>query len=178
MGGSSNYYFGQTSAMVYGSKANRLANEDLKWEESEQTDIGIDLGLWNNKLTFSVDYYIKKTNGMIIDMPIPSYVDKKDRAQFLALMRDVLVLCRRLLREDGMIFVHVDYRADAHVRLLMDEIFGERCFINEIVWTYKSGGSSKSHFARKHDSILVYGKSKKYYIDIPKEKSYNRDFKP
>ncbi len=74
MGGSSNYYFGQTSAMVYGSKANRLANEDLKWEESEQTDIGIDLGLWNNKLTFSVDYYIKKTNGMIIDMPIPSYV--------------------------------------------------------------------------------------------------------
>ena len=74
MGGSSNYYFGQTSAMVYGSKANRLANEDLKWEESEQTDIGIDLGLWNNKLTFSVDYYIKKTNGMIIDMPIPSDV--------------------------------------------------------------------------------------------------------
>ena len=74
MGGSSNYYFGQTAAMDYGSKANRLANEDLKWEESEQTNIGLDLGLWNNKLTFSVDYYIKKTNGMIIEMPIPSYV--------------------------------------------------------------------------------------------------------
>ena len=73
-GGTSNYYFGQNSTMVYGSKANRLANEDLKWEESEQTNIGIDLGLWNNKLTFSVDYYIKKTNGMIIEMPIPSYV--------------------------------------------------------------------------------------------------------
>ena len=74
MGGSSNYYFGRTAAMVYGSKANRLANEDLKWEESEQTDLGLDLGLWNNKLTFSVDYFIKKTNGMIIEMPIPSYV--------------------------------------------------------------------------------------------------------
>ena len=73
-GGTSNYYFGQNPAMVYGSKANRLANEDLKWEESEQTNIGVDLGLWNNKLTFSVDYYIKKTNGMIIEMPIPSYV--------------------------------------------------------------------------------------------------------
>jgi len=73
-GGTSNYYFGQNSTMVYGSKANRLANEDLKWEESEQTNIGLDLGLWNNKLTFSVDYYIKKTNGMIIEMPIPSYV--------------------------------------------------------------------------------------------------------
>ena len=73
-GGTSNYYFGQNSTMVYGSKANRLANEDLKWEESEQTNIGLDLGLWNNKLTFSVDYYVKKTNGMIIEMPIPSYV--------------------------------------------------------------------------------------------------------
>ncbi len=74
LGNTSNYYFGQTGAMVYGSKANRLANEDLKWEESEQTDLGIDFGFWNNKLTFSVDYYIKKTNGMIIEMPIPSYV--------------------------------------------------------------------------------------------------------
>ena len=77
MGGSSNYYYGQTAAMVYGSKANRLANEDLKWEESEQTDLGLDFGFWNNKLTFSVDYYIKKTNGMIIDMPIPSYVGEQ-----------------------------------------------------------------------------------------------------
>ncbi len=74
LGASSNYYFGQSAAMVYGSKANRLANEDLKWEESEQTDLGLDFGFWNNQLTFSVDYYIKKTNGMIIEMPIPSYV--------------------------------------------------------------------------------------------------------
>ena len=76
-GGSSNYYYGQTAAMGYGSKANRLANEDLKWEESEQTDIGLDFGFWNNQLTFSVDYFIKKTNGMIIDMPIPSYVGEQ-----------------------------------------------------------------------------------------------------
>ncbi len=77
MGGSSNYYYGQTAAMVYGSKANRLANEDLKWEESEQTDIGIDFGFFKNALTFTADYYIKKTNGMIIDMPIPSYVGEQ-----------------------------------------------------------------------------------------------------
>ena len=74
MGGTSNYYFGRQATMIYGSKANGLANEDLKWEESEQTDIGLDLGLWSNKLTFSVDYYIKKTNGMLMTMPIPSYV--------------------------------------------------------------------------------------------------------
>ena len=73
-GGTSNYYFGRQAVMNYGSKANGLANENLKWEESEQTNIGLDLGLWNNKLTFTVDYYIKKTNGMLITMPIPSYV--------------------------------------------------------------------------------------------------------
>ena len=76
-GGSSNYYYGKTASMAYGSKANRLANEDLKWEESEQTNVGLDFGFWNNKLTFSVDYYVKKTNGMIIDMPIPSYVGEQ-----------------------------------------------------------------------------------------------------
>ena len=74
MGNTSNNYFGKSASMAYGSKANRLANEDLKWEESEQTDFGLDFGFFSNALTFSVDYYIKKTNGMIIDMPIPSYV--------------------------------------------------------------------------------------------------------
>ncbi|MGN0207140.1 MAG: SusC/RagA family TonB-linked outer membrane protein [Muribaculaceae bacterium] len=70
----SNYYFGKNSNMTIGSKANRLANPDLKWEESEQTDIGLDFGFFNGALTFTADYYIKKTNGMIIEMPIPSYV--------------------------------------------------------------------------------------------------------
>ena len=73
-GGTSNYYFGRQASMIYGSKANGLANEDLKWEESEQTDFGLDFGFWNNQLTFTVDYYIKKTNGMLMTMPIPSYV--------------------------------------------------------------------------------------------------------
>ncbi|MBQ2131401.1 MAG: TonB-dependent receptor [Prevotella sp.] len=77
LGASSNYYYGKTASMTYGSKANRLANEDLKWEESEQTNLGLDFGFWNNQLTFTIDYFMKKTNGMIIDMPIPSYVGEQ-----------------------------------------------------------------------------------------------------
>lgn len=69
-----NVLLGKNAIKFNGSKANRLQNPDLKWEESEQTDIGIDLGLLGNALTFSADYYIKKTNGMILEMPIPSYV--------------------------------------------------------------------------------------------------------
>ena len=60
----------------------------------------------------------------------------------------------------------------------MDEIFGYENMRNEIIWKYKSGGSAKTHFSRKHDTILMYSKSKKYSLNVPKEKSYNRDFKP
>ncbi len=74
VGQTSNNYFGKNQQLVVGSKANQLANPDLKWEESEQTDIGLDFGFFDYSLTFSVDYYKKKTNGMIISMPIPSYV--------------------------------------------------------------------------------------------------------
>lgn len=69
-----NYIFGRGESVVNGVKANGLSNPDLKWEESEQTDIGLDLGFMDNALTFSVDYYIKKTNGMLMTMAIPSYV--------------------------------------------------------------------------------------------------------
>ena len=69
-----NYYFGNPVSLTLGSKANGLANSDLKWEESEQTDIGLDFGFFQNALTFTVDYFKKRTNGMLMTMNIPSYV--------------------------------------------------------------------------------------------------------
>ena len=69
-----NVLFGKNATKFNGSKANATANPDLKWEESEQTDIGFDFGFFGSALTFSADYYVKKTNGMLITMPIPSYV--------------------------------------------------------------------------------------------------------
>ncbi len=69
-----NYQFGKDSNIINGTKPSSLANSSIKWEESEQTDIAIDFGLLNNALTFTADYYIKKTNGMLIEMPIPNYV--------------------------------------------------------------------------------------------------------
>lgn len=73
--GNNNYYFGpEGSSQTYGSKASGLANPDLKWEESTQTDIGIDLGFFQNSLQFSFDWYKKRTTGMLMTMMIPSYV--------------------------------------------------------------------------------------------------------
>jgi TonB-linked SusC/RagA family outer membrane protein len=69
-----NYIFGSGESLTNGVKASGLANPDLKWEESEQLDFGIDFGFFNNALTFTADYYKKTTNGMLMEMNIPSYV--------------------------------------------------------------------------------------------------------
>jgi len=73
--GNNNFYFGpEGSSMTYGSKASGLANPSLRWEESTQTDVGLDLGFFNNSLQFSIDYYKKRTTGMLMTMQIPTYV--------------------------------------------------------------------------------------------------------
>ncbi|MDE5814018.1 MAG: SusC/RagA family TonB-linked outer membrane protein, partial [Muribaculaceae bacterium] len=73
--GNNNYYFGpEGSSQTYGSKASGIANPDLKWEESSQTDIGLDLGFLSNSLQFTFDWYKKRTTGMLMTMMIPTYV--------------------------------------------------------------------------------------------------------
>lgn len=71
-----NYVFGTPGyqGIVMGSKPSGTPNKDLKWEESEQYDAGLDFGFFNNALTFTVDYFYKKTNGMLKEMSIPSYL--------------------------------------------------------------------------------------------------------
>lgn len=71
-----NYPFGGagTQGILLGSKPTGTPNPDLKWEESEQYDAGLDFGFFNNALTFTVDYFYKKTNGMLKEMAIPSYL--------------------------------------------------------------------------------------------------------
>lgn len=97
---------------------------------------------------------------------------------YLKMLALRLMFMRDLLSEDGTIWVHLDWHGVYYVKILMDEIFGSDNFVNDIIWTYKSGGTCKKHFARKHDNILVYSKTNKYSLDLPKEKSYNRGLKP
>lgn len=97
---------------------------------------------------------------------------------YLEMLTIRLLLMKDLLSNQGSIYVHVDYRSVHYLKLIMDEIFGMDNFINEIIWAYKSGGTSNRYFSRKHDSILFYSKTKEYIFNPVKEKSYNRGFKP
>lgn len=98
---------------------------------------------------------------------------------YLRMIAVRLYFMRDALKPEGSIFIHLDWHAVHAVKLIMDEIFGEKNFVNEIIWTYKSGGAAKRHFSRKHDTILFYGKTSEYiFNEQEKEKSYNRGLRP
>lgn len=67
----------------------------------------------------------------------------------------------RVLKPTGSFYLHCDWHATAHLRLMMDEMFGEKNFRNEIVWSYKTREFSKRYWNRKHDDILFYVKNTK-----------------
>ena len=76
---------------------------------------------------------------------LPAYDDRwPDRTEYLAMMKKTLLLSRELLKKEGTIFLHIDSRMYAHLRLLMDEVFGESNFLNEIIWSYQTGGRARS----------------------------------
>jgi len=109
-----------------------------------------------------------------------AYEDNWDEGivSYLNMLCPRLYLMRELLSEKGTLYVHLDYRTVHYVKILLDCIFGVENFLNEIIWAYKSGGVSNRYYSRKHDTILVYTKTKDYIFNPQKEKSYNRDFKP
>lgn len=91
-----------------------------------------------------------------------AYSDKLAGAAFLEWLRKRLILLRELLSDNGSIYVHLDWRKAHYIKVLMDEVFGEGNFKNEIIWHYGTYvGNTKNNFPRKHDSIFLYGKSNK-----------------
>ena len=69
-----NYILGSGESVTQGVKSSGLANPDLHWEESVQTNVGLDLGFLQNAVTFTVEWYKKRTNGMLMEIPINAYV--------------------------------------------------------------------------------------------------------
>lgn len=90
-----------------------------------------------------------------------SYDDTFD--DYLNFIEPKMQAARRLLAEDGTFYFHIDYREAHYCKLLLDEIFGRECFLNEIIWAYDYGARSKSRWPAKHDTILVYVKNREAY---------------
>ena len=93
-----------------------------------------------------------------------SYRDSFD--DYLDFLAPRLEHAHRLLRDDGTLYFHIDYREAHHCKLLLDELFGRECFLNELIWAYDYGARTKRRWPAKHDTILVYVKDPAaYYFD-------------
>lgn len=91
--------------------------------------------------------------------------------EYLQFMYERLVVMRELLAESGVIYVHCDWHKSHYLRMIMDEVFSPNMFVNEIVWSYKTGGTTNRYFNRKHDTIFVYSKTSNFYYKNIKEKA-------
>lgn len=95
-----------------------------------------------------------------------AYQDKVAGAEFLEWLRRRLILLKEVMADDGSIYVHLDYRKGHYVKVLLDEIFGEKNLRNEIIWCYTGPGSpGMKQFNRKHDVIYWYSKSDKWHFN-------------
>jgi site-specific DNA-methyltransferase (adenine-specific) len=87
-------------------------------------------------------------------------------SDYLGFLAPRLEQARRVLASHGTLYFHIDYREAHYCKLLLDEIFGRECFINEIIWAYDYGGKPKRRWPAKHDTILVYVKDPgRYHFD-------------
>ena len=123
--------------------------------------------------------YAGKVKLIYIDPPYNTgsdsfgYNDKFNRSTWLTFMKNRLEVAKLLLREDGAIYIQIDYHQAHYIKVLMDEIFGENNFQREIIWRigWLSGyKTADNNWIRNHDTILFYSKDanslifNKYYI--------------
>ena len=148
---------------------NSDANYNVLFDKGEKSQTGRtaqvtvfeDIWRWSEKASQRVD-------GMLEDKyhPARNYLQSMrmlmgecGMLSYLSYMAERLALCKLLLKETGSIYLHCDPYANYYLRLLMNEIFGEECFRNEIVWHYENLSAAKRYFPRKHDTIFFYGKN-------------------
>jgi DNA modification methylase len=111
--------------------------------------------------------YSARINGEkgIASQAVHAYDDDRDLDDYLDWLEPRLILARDLLSEDGTLYVHLDWHVVHYVKVMLDRLFGRQRFLNEIIWCYHGPSPITSAFKRKHDTILVYTKSRSYYFN-------------
>lgn len=126
----------------------------------------------------SVQYFEELKNGSYDDSKLANFISltkeirqekhssKDSMSAYLVNMAVRLKEMRRVLKENGSIYLHCDPTASHYLKLLMDVVFGKKNFRNEIVWCYSGGGQSIKDFPKKHDVILRYTKTNKWIFNL------------
>ena len=100
-------------------------------------------------------------------LTVPAYSDRNEsREEYHAFLRSLIFCAWTLLDERGVFFLHLDPRESAWARIICDDVFGADHFVNEIIWSYQSGGRATKRFPSKHDTILFYRKGRDMRFDL------------
>ena len=124
-------------------------------------------------LTSLLEKYENQIQLIYIDPPFNTgkdsfeYNDRFNHSTWLTFMKNRLVIAKRLLKQDGSILVHLDFNESHYAKVLLDEVFGNECFKNNIVWCYTGPSGSTRFLPRKHDDILFYGNSENIKFNQP-----------
>jgi len=137
------------------------AEQELKDKAKELADIGEEVDMTDEFRSFEEKMY----------------GDIWDKERYLNWMFENLVAIKSIMSETASIYVHLDWHIGHYVKILMDEIFGEDNFRNEIVWCYSGGGIPKNEMPHKHDTIFWYSKSP-YGSDWKNQWIYNVQYRP
>ncbi|MGR3914860.1 MAG: site-specific DNA-methyltransferase [Gammaproteobacteria bacterium] len=99
-----------------------------------------------------------------------AYRDKLAAGEFLEFLRKRLIFIRELLSDDGSVYVHLDWRMNSYVRVLMDEVFGKSKFKNQIIWSYRRWPAKTRKYQSMHETILFYADKERCVWNQPMEK--------
>ncbi|MDQ6748775.1 MAG: site-specific DNA-methyltransferase [Candidatus Dormibacteraeota bacterium] len=94
--------------------------------------------------------------------PTRSFADAFD--DYTGWLEPRLAEAHRVLRDNGSLYLHVDYREVHYCKVMLDRVFGRRNFINEIIWAYDFGGRGRRRWPAKHDNILFYARDAGDYV--------------
>ncbi len=102
----------------------------------------------------------RKKQGEIVSTV--SYEDPND--DYIGWLRQHMIEIKRVLKQSGTVYLHLDQRWSHYAHVMMDEVFGRENYLNSIVWSYNFGGRSKEKWPAKHDNILVFSKHMRDHV--------------
>ncbi len=105
------------------------------------------------------------------------YGDIWKKEDYLNWMYENLMAIKSVMSDTASIYVHLDWHIGHYVKILMDEVFSEDNFRNEIIWHYSTLGRAKDRFSQKHDTIYVYGKTDEtFFNECSAKENYSKEY--
>ena len=127
-----------------------------------------DTWIWGEAAEEAYSHLLVEVGGQISDtiQGLRQFLNETPMMAYLVMMAIRLVEMHRILKSTGSLYLHCDPSASHYLKIVLDSVFGNKNFRNEIVWCYAGGNPSLKNYPKKHDILLRYTKSEKYTFNV------------